>query len=222
MVSDRGGCWGSLTASWQQRASHRDRQGSNPPHETASRVLLYIPIRVAVCRKIKPVENKQCTGCAETKPIEGFYRKTASRDGRSARCKVCANAAVKAWEKRNPDKLRERTYRWRERYPEKNQAIVRRSQLKKKYRITIEQYDAQLQAQGGVCAICKSADTRTRWNSFGVDHDHSCCPGSNSCGKCVRGLLCGNCNTLLGMADDNISTLLAAVAYLERGAHGFK
>lgn len=28
-----------------------------------------------------------------------------------------------------------------------------------------------------------------------VDHDHKCCSGDKSCGKCVRGILCPGCNT---------------------------
>jgi len=43
-----------------------------------------------------------------------------------------------------------------------------------------------------------------------VDHDHNCCPGASSCGKCVRGLLCWHCNAaagLLGDAPDKISGL---------------
>lgn len=48
-----------------------------------------------------------------------------------------------------------------------------------------------------------------------VDHDHSCCPGERSCGKCVRGLLDQKCNTMIGMARDNVATLTRAQIYLE-------
>lgn len=42
-----------------------------------------------------------------------------------------------------------------------------------------------------------------RENTPCVDHDHKCCAGNRSCGKCIRGLLCRQCNLLLGVAKDN-------------------
>src|SRR6266496_914731 len=36
-----------------------------------------------------------------------------------------------------------------------------------------------------------------------IDHDHDCCPGSASCGKCIRGFLCGLCNSAIGMLNND-------------------
>jgi hypothetical protein len=58
--------------------------------------------------------------------------------------------------------------------------------------ITPEQYNLLYRLQGGKCYVCrKSTGARKR---LAVDHDHRCCPGPKSCGKCVRGLACGHCN----------------------------
>jgi len=113
--------------------------------------------------------------------------------------------------------MRERTYRWRSKYPEKQRVIQRRSAMKLKYGITPEQYDALLAAQAGGCGVCgtKEPTWRGQQANFRIDHDHGCCPGEKTCGKCIRGLLCGNCNTMLGMAKDNPDTLRRALIYLE-------
>lgn len=91
-----------------------------------------------------------------------------------------------------------------------------RNTLWSKYRMTLEDYRARLEAQGGKCAVCRvDAPTDVRTRLFHVDHDHSCCPtSSKTCGKCTRGLLCHACNTGLGNFQDNPERLLAAVAYL--------
>lgn len=83
--------------------------------------------------------------------------------------------------------------------------------LQRRFKITLSEYGDMLKGQGGVCAICGNSDTR----SLSVDHDHSCCPGDRSCGSCIRGLLCGECNTGLGRFKDNVATMRRAIQYLE-------
>ena len=67
--------------------------------------------------------------------------------------------------------------------------------------------------QNNCCAICKLPEPKP-WR-LSVDHDHSCCPGKSSCGKCVRGLLCDTHNRMLGLAGDDISVLENAIEYLK-------
>lgn len=49
-----------------------------------------------------------------------------------------------------------------------------------------------------------------------VDHDHWCCPGQFSCGRCVRGLICNLCNTAAGMLRNDPDVALSMAKYLER------
>lgn len=89
--------------------------------------------------------------------------------------------------------------------------------VEKTYGITTEQYWALHLAQGGVCYICQRATGRAR--KLSVDHDHACCPGPVSCGRCVRALLCRPCNDLLGHVRDDIDTLRrAAIVIRDRPA----
>ena len=85
--------------------------------------------------------------------------------------------------------------------------------LKRKYNLTDEDFWQMLANQDGRCAICRSTDPG-RWDMWYVDHNHACCPGNRTCGKCVRGLLCAKCNVGLGNFRDNPRYLEAAIAYL--------
>jgi hypothetical protein len=46
------------------------------------------------------------------------------------------------------------------------------------------------------CAVCGAGAGGTA--KLCIDHDHACCPGNRTCGKCARGLLCDYHNMLAG------------------------
>lgn len=72
----------------------------------------------------------------------------------------------------------------------------------RRYGLTIDEYDALFEAQGGLCAICGEPDVTGR--RVAVDHDHVT-------GR-VRGLLCGRCNMFVGLIERGL--LDAALSYL--------
>lgn len=85
-----------------------------------------------------------------------------------------------------------------------------------RYNISRDQYDAFMAAQNNGCAICGGVNSNG--TALHVDHDHACCPDrKKSCGSCVRGLLCEDCNRVLGMMADDPKRLRKAADYLEGG-----
>jgi hypothetical protein len=72
------------------------------------------------------------------------------------------------------------------------------------------QYALLKAAQDGACAVCRWAKGITK--NMAVDHDHECCAGPISCGRCVRGLLCTNCNRWVVTL--GVDGLQRAIAYL--------
>ncbi len=77
--------------------------------------------------------------------------------------------------------------------------------------LTAEKVQELLGIQAGQCAICPIELAVPH-----IDHDHACCPGTTSCGRCVRGLLCASCNHMLGKARDRPEVLEAAALYLRK------
>lgn len=127
-------------------------------------------------------------------------------------CKPCLKAVAEDQLKKKSNSKKD-VYR-RKAY-ELDPLVNRKNNLKAKFGITIKMYDRMLTEQGGKCAICGSTDPGGRWGTnFMVDHDHSCCPGQKSCGKCIRGLLCASCNVGLGAFSDEVDRIFSAASYL--------
>jgi hypothetical protein len=158
---------------------------------------------------------KICKVCGVAKPLDDFYVNKGGRDGRRPECKACNLAVRRAKYAENPRPYIDRVLKWqrenRDRYLERlrdyngtpaKKLSNRKSHLKRKYGLTIEEYDALLATQGGGCAICGNPDADN------VDHDHVT-------GK-VRGILCFNCSVAIGHIADDLDRLLLAFAYLDR------
>lgn len=100
------------------------------------------------------------------------------------------------WYLKNKARLAEE----RKAYRQENKEKSREYDLKRFYGITIAEYEIMVREQNGLCGICKKP------SKLVVDHDHDT-------GK-VRGLLCNNCNTAIGLMKDKAVSLIDAATYL--------
>jgi len=147
---------------------------------------------------MEAITTKVCTKCAVEKPRNEFYSRGDGTMRVQAKCKSCLQKENRAGKQRE--------------YRKTNPELFRGYELKKHYGITLEDYTAVLEEQGGVCAICRvppgavGTGNKSKGN-LAVDHCHV--TGS------FRGLLCTNCNLGLGSFFENPELLRNAAAYLE-------
>jgi hypothetical protein len=144
--------------------------------------------------------TKVCRDCGEEKPLEAFPLQKGGRQGRHPLCKRCRAAQ----ERRRYERDRERILELMRADPARR-VRTRRQALRRKYELTLEEYDDLRIRQRGCCAICE-----LRVAQLCVDHDHDT-------GE-VRGLLCSNCNFGVGDFADSPERCFRAASYLtERG-----
>jgi hypothetical protein len=113
-------------------------------------------------------------------------------------------------EKARTSKWRKDNKEWWDNYYKENKEKIAANSRKSAYGITQQEFENKIQKQDGKCAICGKALIRPD-----VDHDHACCSGKRTCGKCIRGILCHGCNTIIGLAGDSIKVLSSAIQYLK-------
>lgn len=138
---------------------------------------------------------KICQKCNLEKDIELFSKGSLYKDGRRGTCKRCHADYMKKYYSENPEKMRER-----------NNSNSRPNW--KRHKMTESDFNKFLNKYDGKCHACKTNE------AINIDHDHECCPNNFSCGKCVRGLLCHNCNTALGLLKDNKQKVIGLLNYI--------
>ncbi len=140
--------------------------------------------------------KKACTICKKLLPLTNFWSQTHA-NGRTyhhSYCKKCHMERRRVWH-----------------FTENGQKAHRRNELRQKYGITPETYEAMLAAQDGVCAICYGLETcpnrAGNVRQLAVDHDHAT--------GAIRALLCHACNQGIGRFKDDPKLLRAAAFYVE-------
>ena len=147
---------------------------------------------------------KLCSRCGQNKAVEAFGTDRSKRDGHTADCKECRRKVSADYKRRNPERVRG--------------SSASHARLKgnlRRYGVTYEEYLKTLAYQNGGCAICGAPPQEGK--RLSIDHNHECCPYGSACQECVRGALCDNCNTGIGLLKDDPKLMLAAIDYLERG-----
>lgn len=124
--------------------------------------------------------TKVCRRCQEEKPTTEYYKNKYNKDRLQSYCKTCNGQVTKDW-------MREVDY---------HKSIVlkrdplhnKKRHLKRRYGMTIEDYDRMCAEQNNKCKICDEE------RELVVDHCHT--QGH------VRGLLCHGCNNALHHFDN--------------------
>ena len=127
---------------------------------------------------ISELTTAKCRSCGETKPRNEFHAERRSKRGLRSECKSC----------RKDNSYRDAYY-------------------KKKYGISLQDYNDMFATQEGCCSICGRHQVEFK-KSLHVDHCHDT-------GK-VRELLCQSCNTGIGSLQDDPELLRVAIEYLEK------
>lgn len=135
----------------------------------------------------------------------GSVRKTRTRHHKGLNpyleswCAPCNSKKAKAYYKANPHKRTEAR-------ANESKIQQKKHRLRKNYNLSLAEYDEMLQKQDGKCATCQLHFSVFK-RALAVDHDHSS-------GK-IRGLLCGSCNSSLGLLKENFDTVLRLAKYIQ-------
>jgi Recombination endonuclease VII len=146
-------------------------------------------------------DGRECSMCERYKDWEEFAPSSAKQPhGRQSACRDCRS----------------------EKYPTRHRKGEHRPWKLAKFGLTPEDYSWLLELQAEACALCLRPETRSDYRcgdvwSLSVDHDHRCHPAHSGCKSCIRGLLCADCNLLLGLAERVGGLVVARFSdYLER------
>src|SRR5271157_4402789 len=149
------------------------KSGSSKSCGCIQREMMQNKPRFVASRELLKAGRWKCPKCKETKDLKtGFYRSKPSRTGYASHCIVCQNDNRHLYEDKDKRHLVYIKYR----------NIHRDQVLRRKFGISLDEYNIMVLKQDGKCAICGGVNSN---RNLAVDHNHAT-------GQ-VRGLLCSRC-----------------------------
>ena len=136
--------------------------------------------------------ERKCYKCNVLKPESAFFLDSTQARGREYQCKDCKRAYNREYRRKNPERMKLKDFK---------------SDLKKRYGISYEEYMRMYEAQEGNCACCGIHESKFK-RQLNVDHNHTT-------GE-IRGLLCNRCNPGIGYFEESVERLEMAIAYLTK------
>jgi hypothetical protein len=150
-------------------------------------------MRINVRGAWKLTGTKTCVDCREVMTVDRFYWNHQDKHPGS----LCKRCHISRGNKTRREK------------PFEHRTKVRRKRQLARFGITPDDYERLYREQGETCLLCNEAEIFTN-RLLAVDHCHET-------GK-VRGLLCGRCNTGIGMLRESLPLMQRAMEYLRK--HG--
>jgi hypothetical protein len=162
---------------------------------------------------------KTCTRCGSEKQLKKYRLQLDGKYGRHATCRLCSKLYDVNRYSENPEKCNKATVVSRNKNPlthrDSSKKYYQRTKhdsekywkqrIRYKYGLAAWEYAKMLSDQNGVCDICKKPPKLGK--RLSIDHNHV--------NNRVRALLCGNCNSILGLCHEKADILTNAIKYLQ-------
>jgi len=142
--------------------------------------------------------KRRCSACDTVKPLSDFHKCRRGFGNANSKCKQCEKARMYAWLKANPERHKRAQREWRH-------ANNKGHEYHQKYTYGLSTCDRTFiyVRQNGCCKVCGNA---VPYDEIKTDHNHKT-------GE-VRGLLCGNCNVLVGWVETRQHLLPAVLEHI--------
>lgn len=169
-----------------------------------------IPERVKKCEKLPSDFVKDCKvhGLLKFDQVNIQYSKYKEKRYKWYQCKECVSLKRQRLYWENPEKYNKQSMDTRER------RLTKAKKKNREYHITcympLDKFEEMIKDQNNRCKICNKEETALyktgQVKRLSIDHNHKT-------GK-ARALLCGKCNTALGLFMESPEILESAIKYL--------